>query len=214
LDGKRIDVIYNGVAPDPEIDSSKRNQLRESFGTGPEDFLVGTAGRFDPVKNLPMLLKSISEARKRTASIRGLLVGGGPDFERVRKLRDDLRLSDTVAMPGHRDDARQLIQCMDLFVLSSFSEGTSMALLEAISAGVPVAVTDVGGNPEVVISGLTGWVVKSDSVRDLTNAIVEAVSNPQKTGHLADSARRRFNEKFTMEKMLTAYRNVYSEMMN
>ena len=70
-------------------------------------------------------------------------------------------------MPGHRDDARQLIQCMDLFVLSSFSEGTSMALLEAMAGGVPVAVTAVGGNPEVVLSDHTGWVVPSDSVRDL-----------------------------------------------
>ena len=70
-------------------------------------------------------------------------------------------------MPGHRDDARHLIQCMDLFVLSSFSEGTSMALLEAIAAEVPVAVTAVGGNPEVVLGGRTGWVVGSDSVQGL-----------------------------------------------
>jgi len=213
LDRNRIDVVYNGVAPDQKLDSDQRNQLRRSFGAGPEDFLVGTAVRFDPVKNLPMFLKSIAAAREKIASIRGLLVGNGPAFEQVRGLRDDLRLSDAVMMTGHRDDARELIQCMDLFVLSSFSEGISMALLEAIAAGVPVAVTDVGGNPEVVVSGMTGWVVASDSVRDLKNAILEAVFHPQKAKYFADSGRLRFDERFTLEKMLGGYRRVYSEMM-
>ncbi len=213
LDSEQIDVVYNGVTPDEQLNSKKRDQLRRSFGTGPKDFLVGTAGRFDPVKNLPMLLKSIAAAREKIASIRGLLLGNGPAFEQVRGLRDDLELSDTVVMPGHREDARQLIQCMDLFVLSSFSEGTSMALLEAIAAGVPVAVTDVGGNPEVVVNGLTGWVVASDSVPDLKNAILEAASHPDKAMQFSDSGRQRFNREFTLDKMLRSYRNAYIEML-
>lgn len=161
-----------------------------------------------------MLLKSIADAREKNVSIRGLLVGNGPSFEEVGKLRDSLGLSEVVAMPGHRDDARQLIQCMDLFVLSSFSEGTSMALLEAIAAGVPVAVTAVGGNPEVVVGGHTGWVVGSDSVRDLKGAILEAVSQPQKARQFAESGRLRFDERFTREKMLQSYRRIYAEMLN
>jgi glycosyltransferase involved in cell wall biosynthesis len=214
LDQTQIEVIYNGVVPDIQLDAAERNQLRRSFGTGAEDFLVGTAGRFDRIKNLPMLLKSIAAAREKISSVRGLLIGNGPAFEQIKRLRDDLGLSDTVVMPGHRDDARKLIQCMDLFVLSSFSEGTSMALLEAIAAGVPVAVTGVGGNPEVVISGLTGWVVASDSVQDLKNAVVEAAFHPEKARQFSDFGRRRFDEKFTLEKMLCGYRRIYSEMMN
>lgn len=88
-----------------------------------------------------------------------------------------------------------------------------MALLEAIAAGVPAAVTDVGGNPEVVVNGLTGWVVASDSVQDLKNAILEAASNPGKAIQFSDSGRRRFNEKFTLEKMLQNYNSIYKEML-
>ena len=210
----QIEVVYNGVAPDPPLDSTERDPLRQSFGIGPDDFLVGTAGRFDSIKNLPMLLKSIAEAREKNVSIRGLLVGNGPAFEQVGKLRDNLGLSEVIVMPGHRDDARQLIQCMDLFVLSSFSEGTSVALLEAIAAGVPVAVTAVGGNPEVVVGGHTGWVVGSDSVQDLKGAIFEAASHRQKARQFAEAGGRRFNEKFTIQKMLQSYRRIYSEMLN
>lgn len=209
----QIEVVYNGVAPDFPLDSTERDLIRQSFGIGHGDFLVGTAGRFDSIKNLPMLLKSIADARKKNVSIRGLLVGNGPAFEQVKGLRDNLELSETVVMPGHRDDARQLIQCMDLFVLSSFSEGTSMALLEAMAGSVPVAVTAVGGNPEVVIGGRTGWVFASDSVRDLEEAILEAASHPQKARQFADSARQRFDEKFTLERMLEGYRRIYSEMI-
>ena len=88
-----------------------------------------------------------------------------------------------------------------------------MALLEAMAGSVPVAVTAVGGNPEVVIGGRTGWVFASDSVRDLEEAILEAASHPQKARQFADSARQRFDEKFTLERMLEGYRRIYSEMI-
>ena len=115
-------------------------------------------------------------------------------------------------MPGHREDARKLVQCMDLFVLSSFSEGASMAFLEAIAAGVPVAVTAVGGNPEVVIDGQTGLVVPSDCVQNLTNAILKWPPIHKKPDNLP-ILRVMFHERFTLEKMLYGYRRVYREMM-
>ena len=77
-----------------------------------------------------------------------------------------------------RDDARRLTQCLDLFVLTSLSEGTSVALLEAMAAGVPVAVTDVGGNPEIVDPALTGWLVPSDDAGALAGVVRAAASDP------------------------------------
>ncbi len=213
LDPSRIEVVYNGVSPDSPLAPEERDRLRRSFGASPGDFLVGTAGRLDPIKNFPMLLKSIASARGAKDSIRGLLVGNGPYYSQTRQFRDDLGLAPLVAMPGHRDDARRLIGCMDLFVLSSFSEGTSMALIEAMAAQVPVAVTAVGGNPEVVLGGRTGWVVPSDSASDLEKAILEAASIPGKTRQLAEAGRRRFEEKFTLDKMLESYRRIYAEML-
>lgn len=213
LDRNKIEVVYNGVAPDPPLAPEERDDLRRSLGIKPGDFLVGTAGRLDPIKNFPMFLKSIASAREAKGSIRGLLVGNGPHYSQTRKFRDDLGLATIVAMPGHRDDARRLIGCMDLFVLSSLSEGTSMALIEAMAAQVPVAVTAVGGNPEVVLGGRTGWVVPSDSASDLKNAILEAASGSGRTRQFAQAGRSRFEEKFTLDKMLANYRRIYAEML-
>ena len=160
-----------------------------------------------------MLIESLRHSVRVEPSIRGLLIGDGPDFKKIEALVKQQGLSEIVFMTGHREDAADLIACLDLFVLSSFSEGTSMALLEAMAGGVAVAVTDVGGNPEVVIKDQTGWVVPSGSVDDLTAAILDAVGKPSKRRAFADAGKRRFEERFTFEKMIENYRKLYENML-
>jgi sugar transferase (PEP-CTERM/EpsH1 system associated) len=213
LDARQIRVIYNGVTPPAAIEPAARAALRARLGFTPDDFVVGTVGRFDSIKNLPMLVRSLAEAAKQDPRVRGLLVGDGPEMARIRALVAELGLGERILLTGYRDDARQLAQSMDLFVLSSFSEGTSMALLEAMSAGVPVAVTAVGGNPEIVTAGETGWVVASDDVGALTQAVGEAVRDEATREQRAEAGRRRFEERFLFARMLDHYRDLYREML-
>ena len=200
LDAARVRVIYNGAPPPELLSAERRAALRERLGFAPGDFVIGTVGRFDPIKNLPML-------------VRGLLVGDGPEFPRIRAMLRELGIESRVCLTGYRDDARLLAQCMDLFVLSSFSEGTSMALLEAMAAGVPVAVTAVGGNPEIVTGGVTGWVVPSDDVAALTAAMLQALGDDAARQRYADDARRRFEQRFLLPRMIDHYRDLYREML-
>jgi glycosyltransferase involved in cell wall biosynthesis len=209
----RIDVVYNGVKAEPAISQNERARRRAELGFGPEEFIVGTVGRFDPIKNLPLFVKSLANLKNEAPATLGLLVGDGPVLPEISEMVKRLGLSDRVSLPGHRDDARQLIPCMDLFVLSSFSEGTSMALLEAMAAGVPTLVTDVGGNPEIIVKNQTGWLVPSDSVEDLTAAITDAVNNPSKRQKFAQAGKRRFEERFTFDIMIDNYRKIYNEMI-
>jgi glycosyltransferase involved in cell wall biosynthesis len=122
-------------------------------------------------------------------------------------------LDGRIILTGHRDDARALLPCMDLFVLASFSEGTSVALLEAMSAGLPAVVTAVGGNPEIVMDGLTGWVVPSGDTAALTHAFEQAFSQIQLRVERGVAGRSRFEKQFTMDAMLDAYRSVYTSML-
>jgi len=213
LQHQAIAVVYNGVAPEPLLDAATRTALRREWGFAAEDFVVGTVGRFDPIKNLPLLVNSLARAGAKASNIRGLLVGDGPELGATRDLIERLRLTDRVRLTGFRDDARTLVQCMDLFVLSSFSEGTSMALLEAMAASVPVVVTAVGGNPEVVTRDQTGWVVPSNSVEALSAALLEAANHPGKRRTLADAGQRRFEERFAFGRMIEMYRQIYREML-
>jgi len=214
LDAARIEVIYNGVRSEPLLGPGERDALRSELGFMPGSFVVGTVGRFDPIKNLPMLVASLARAGKEIDVLRGLLVGDGPVFPDIRSLVEKAGLRDRVRLTGFRGDARKLAACMDLFVLSSFSEGTSMALLEAMMAGVPVAVTRVGGNPEIVADGESGWVVPSNSVDALAAAILECASNAQKRQKLGAAAKRRFEDQFAFDRMIEAYRNQYQTLLS
>jgi len=209
----RIDVIYNGVAAVPSITPQERTRLRREFGLSPNDFVVGTVGRFDPIKNLSLLVESIASVREKIPAIKGLLVGDGPTFKEIKELGKLRGLCDALAMPGYCADASRLVQCMDLFVLSSVSEGVSVALLEAMAAGVPVVVTNVGGNPEIVSNGKTGWLIASGSLKELTAAILDAAEHPQRIQQFAEMGRRQYEERFQFEAMIERYDEIYHSLI-
>ena len=107
LDAAQIRVIYNGVTPPDEIDPAARTALRARLGVAPGDFVVGTVGRFDSIKNLPMLVRSIGEAIKQNPQVRGLLVGDGPEMARIRALIAELGLSERIVLTGYRAGVRR-----------------------------------------------------------------------------------------------------------
>ena len=213
LDAGQIEVVYNGVAPAERLSADERAAMRRELGFGSGDFVVGTVGRFDPIKNLPMLVASLEAAGERVGALRGLLVGDGPAFGEISSQVRQGPMRDRIHLTGYRSDARKLAQCLDLFVLSSFSEGTSMALLEAMAAGVPVAVTEVGGNPEIVRDGETGWTVPSGSTDALARVIGESMVDATKRHRLAQAGRLRFEEKFAMDRMIGNYRDRYQQLL-
>ncbi len=212
LEHDDIEVVYNGVridvAPQPEM----RARVRAEFGFSADEFVVGSVGRLDEIKNYPMLVESLALAHGEVAGVRGLIVGSGPDSGRIAKAIEKAGASNVVKMAGHREDARLILRSLDLFVLSSLSEGTSMALLEAMALGVPAVVTDVGGNPEVVIDGKTGWVVPSRDVGSLSAAIVAAAKDSAAAQQVGAAGRDRFVEKFAFSRMMRRYREIYSEL--
>lgn len=210
LDAGQIEVVYNGVAPAPVLRPEARARLRARLGLGADDFVIGTVGRFDPIKNLPMLVSAFEKVAKEQPCLRLLLVGDGPEHKAIARRIDEAGIGERAVLTGHRDDARQLAQCMDMFVLASFSEGTSMALLEAMAAAVPVAVTRVGGNPEIVVDGQTGWAVPSDDVEALATVLRQAHARPDQRSRYGEAGRRRFEQRFTFAGMIEAYRSIYA----
>jgi L-malate glycosyltransferase len=213
LESRQIEVIHNGIATPSKLTVSERHALRNELGFDYVDFVVGTVARFDPIKNLPMLVSSIAAAARQTHRVRGLLIGDGPVFRELAGQLARVGLSQRVVLTGYRSDATRLVQCLDLFVLSSSSEGMSVALLEAMAAGVAVAVTEVGGNTEIVLKDLAGWTVPSSSTEALTAVIVEAAQDPEKRNRFAQAGQRRFAEEFCWMRMIETYRERYSELL-
>jgi glycosyltransferase involved in cell wall biosynthesis len=213
LKAHSIDVIYNGVQEQHAVTADERQSLRRELGFEDTDFVVGTVGRLDPIKNLSMFLQGFAAKADAVQQLKGLIVGGGPMASELAALSGSLGLDAKVKMTGFRSDARRLTACMDLFVLCSLSEGTSMALLESMAAGVPVVVTDVGGNPEIVEHGVSGLVIPSENVQALTEAIGDAVRNTGNSSDMALAGKRQFREKFSFDAMLDSYRLIYRELL-
>ena len=208
-----IEVVYNGVRLGPTVDTDGTKSLRRELGLHIDDFVVGTIGRLDSIKNIPMFLKSVVIAKRDSPNLRAIVVGDGPEKSALELLARSYGLSDCVQFLGHRSDIGPLLSCFDLFVLSSLSEGISLALLEAVAQKTPVAVTAVGGNPEVVVGNATGWLVPFEAEDALARAIVEARCHPAKGERYAAAAYERFLELFRFDTMIDNYQLIYAEML-
>lgn len=210
----RIDIVYNGVHSPCPISPQQQRSLRQQFGFKPDDFVIGAIGRLDPIKNLPLLINAIAKAKITSKNIKGLLVGDGPEREKLQDITANLMLTDDVIFTGYREDATEVLQCMDLFTLCSFSEGTSMALLEAMAAGIPAIVTSVGGNPELITEGVNGWIIQSDNLAQMTAGIIDSSQNTHKRKVYGKEGQNRFMKNFTFDIMIEKYRKMYLDILN
>lgn len=166
LPRERIRVIPNGIAPSALSSLSEVQALgiKEQFGIPADAPVIGSVGRLDRVKGCERLLYAFARMRPAADSVPSylFLIGDGPERKALERLATELGIQERVVFAGLRSDARRLLELMDLFVLPSRSEGMSLALLEAMAAGVPVMVTDVGANREIIANGAAGVLLPED----------------------------------------------------
>jgi glycosyltransferase involved in cell wall biosynthesis len=211
---ERIRVIYNGVDTQRfRPRSSERISLRKKFGLPQERFIVGTVGRTVTIKDHPTLLRAVESMVLKGIDAHALLVGSGPELERNRQLvKDSSVLARRVTFVGSSDEVPDILNTMDVFALTSISEGMSNTLLEAMAAGLPVIATNVGGNPEVVVDGDSGWLFRARDVEALVSRLMSLASDENQRRQLSLAARQRIVERFSLARMLNDYSNLYLEL--
>ncbi len=212
LNKNKTDVVYNGTSPAQPGSMEKRKSIRKQFGFKESDIVAGSIGRLDPIKNYALFINGVAQARKTNPNLKGIIIGDGPLMEDLTQHVKEQNLENSFMLPGYHPNAASLVGIMDLFVLPSFSEGTSMALLESMAAGIPSIVTNVGGNPEIVVHGQTGWTITSNDLRAMTTALKTATDDKDLRQHTGLKAQARFKEKFTFETMLTNYIKIYRNL--
>ena len=208
----KTEVVYNGTSPALPLPMEEQQSLRQQFGFKETDIVAGSIGRLDPIKNYALFIDGVVQARKTNPALKGIIIGDGPLMKDLIKHVKDQNLGDAFILPGYRPNAAGLVRIMDLFVLPSFSEGTSMALLESMAAGIPAIVTNVGGNPEIVIHGQTGWTIPSNDLKAMTSALETATLDRNIREHAGLKAQVRFKEKFTFNTMLNKYIKIYKNL--
>ncbi len=209
---QKIQVIYNGHASTP-INNEQVLDITTITGLQQKVTVFGTVSRLDPIKNHGMMIKAFNEASKNINHLILLIVGDGPEKQTLQTLVQALNLEKKVFFTGFKPEPQALLNCMDIFLLPSLSEGTSMTLLEAMSYAKPSIATTVGGTPEIIEHNVSGILI--DDVNDqaaLSKAMIELAQNKSLRTKLGNNALSSFEKKFTITSMMQAYESLYSTL--
>jgi glycosyltransferase involved in cell wall biosynthesis len=202
-----VGVIYNGIDIGPRPTPAQRAAVRARLDVGEEAFVIGTVARLDPVKDLGTLLQAVA-AVARGCDPRVVVVGDGSERAALESLADALGMRERLTLLGHRDDAREWLAGCDVYANSSISEGVSLTILEGMAAVLPVVATRVGGTPEV-IDQTCGWLVPARDPGSLATALLECARDRSRASALGDVARTRVEHRFTLDRMISEYRDTY-----
>lgn len=208
----RIDVVHNGVDPGRPTSDADVAAARARLNLSADHLVVGTIGRLDLVKDFETLLHAAAMLRDRYPTLRLVVIGDGPERDRLRELAGRLELNGTGHFTGHRDEARELLPAFDIYVNSSISEGISLTILEAMAASRPIVATAVGGTPEVVQHGVTGLLVQSRSAADLATAIAKLLNSATVRKSMGESGRRLVEREFSLTRMIGEYVRIYESV--
>lgn len=211
LPDAKLDVILNGVNTVRFRPGQSSGVLRGQLGLGPDARLIGAVGRLDPVKDHATLLRAMVLVRAAVPAAHLAIVGDGALRGHLEQLAGSLGVGDAVSFCGLSADTAQVYRDIDLFVLSSLREGTSMSLLEAASSGVPCVATDVGGTPIVLDGGRGGSLVMPGDARMLADAVIAALSDTSSAMSRARHARATIELRFSEDAMVDGYLRTYLE---
>lgn len=214
IDRKKLCVIKNGIDVTEIKKSNNFEQAtRQELGLTEDHFVIGTVGRFEPVKNYSLLLSAFAVMYDRHRKERLVLVGQGSQEQFLRRRAYHLGVEKQVVFvtgqPGYR-----YYPLFDCFVMSSHKEGLSMALLEAMSFGLPCVVTTTEGDHDVLVHEKNGLLVQAGSPRLLADALVRLVEDPELALRLGQSAKITVESSFTLESMVAGYSDLYKKAMN
>ncbi|HJV66222.1 MAG TPA: glycosyltransferase [Geomonas sp.] len=209
MPGRRIEVIHNGVDPGKMMLPFDRAAKRAELGLQASWRVVGMAARLEEIKNIDLALRAFTLVAAARPDCRFVIAGFGSRQRQLEELAAQLGGAGRVIFLGLRHDLPDLYQLMDVFVLSSFTEGISVTLLESMASGVPAVVTAVGGNPEVVVEGETGYLVELGDQQAMAERILRLLADPALARRLGEKGRQRVESLFSIQSMRSAYRLLY-----
>jgi len=205
LQHHRLRIIENGLPDADLVGATPDPAIVEFCGRGP---LVGAVGRLSTEKGFDGLIRAFAQLRPSTHL---LILGEGPERERLTRLADTVGVSSRVLMPGFVP-ARSYLSHFDIFVLPSHTEGLPISLLEAMAAGRPIVATRVGGVPQLLAEGAHGRLVPPGDEARLVSNLRSLLTDPVEAGRLGAAARTRSLD-FSHERMGDSYMDLYADVV-
>jgi glycosyltransferase involved in cell wall biosynthesis len=214
VNADRVRTILNGV-DFARLSAMRSESLRSSLQLPPDTLLLGALGNIRAPKGYNLLLPAIAQLRSEGFNVHLAIAGDdrGDLADALRAQRAALGLDASVTLLGYQSDPAAFLEGLDLFVLSSTSEGFSLATVQAMAAELPIVATRSGGPEELLSHDVHGWLVAAGSSTALRDGIATLIADPARRARLAASARSRALENFSIETMISRYQALYDELL-
>ena len=204
-----IRVVHNGIDMRRYAVNGSNHAIRKELGIGASQPVIGTVGNLFEVKGQIYLLRACKALVGAIPDLVLLVAGEGDQSGPLEQEVRDLGITGNVKFLGFREDVPSLLQAIDVFALPSLSEGLPLSLLEALALQKPVVATNVGGIPEIVEDGVTGFLVPPRNPEALAEKILLFLRHPDIAADFGRSGRRRVQEAFSLEQMIQEYQSLY-----
>lgn len=204
--GKEIEIIPNFIDTD-YYKRTKNEHLKNQLAPNGEKLLVHISN-FRPVKRVPDTIRILADVIKKVPA-KLLLIGDGPERSEAEKLARELGVDDKVKFLGMQTSFIELLSVSDIFLLPSQSESFGLSALEAMSCGVPVIGSNIGGIPEVVAHDECGYVAELGDTERMAKYAVDLLENKKKWTVFSENARKRAIEKFDSRLIVPKYLELY-----
>jgi glycosyltransferase involved in cell wall biosynthesis len=210
LNPAKTAIIYNGVDAKP-YGRHVRSTLRGELGLAQNDVLVGSLGNVRPAKAYDVLLEAAAQVKALRSDVHFVVAGHKKAalMQQLNRKMEMLGVTGCVHFIGFVDHSASFLSQLDFFLLSSRSEGFSIATIEAMMTGLPVLVTRCGGPEEIVTHGETGWMVEPDNASALADGVITLIDDEALTARLAIAGQRHARTIFGIDTMIDAYLDIY-----
>jgi len=205
-------IIYNAIDGLELLPPQEVRAYRHKYGIEDDDFVCCIIARLEKVKGHSYVLKAAQMVQWEDPKVKFLIVGTGSEDAVLKRLADVLELKNVI-FTGFVQDVSEILNISNVQLNASFSEATSLSLLEGLSLGIPAIATDVGGNPFVINDGVNGILFESKDYAALYKAIIELKADTAEYEHLSKRAKEIFNERFTASVHAAKVEDVYCKLL-
>lgn len=206
-------VINNGINISSQATGHK-TQVKGGLGIKEDELVIGSAGRLSKEKGHRYLIEAFARIVKKHSGVKLLIVGNGLQYQRLVDSVQQLGIEGNVIFAGYQEDMDKVYRGIDILVQPSLREGVPLAILEAMSYGLPVVATNVGGVANLIRNRETGLLINPASSKEIYNALLNLLEDKKLREELGQNAKQFVKENYSLDRMVNSYKRVYQEVLN
>ncbi|MHB1393730.1 MAG: glycosyltransferase [Clostridia bacterium] len=209
----RISVIYGGISQVRELGDEERDHVRQSWGIEAEEIVVGIVARLTGVKGHKHFIDAAEIISRDNTNVKFVIAGTGPKEQELKDLAAQRGLTDQVVFTGFIDNIYEILNIIDVNVISSLSEALCLSIIEGMCVGKPSVGTNIGGIPEVIKDGYNGFLVPTGDSILLADAMLKLIRDPELRRTMGEKGRELVAKNFTADAMARGIEELYETVI-